>query len=243
MRVAVCEDERSAQELLKKYLAEWAMQKQIPMQCSSFDNAESFLFDWEEDKNFDLLILDIEMGALNGMELAEKLRSRKEEIPILFVTGYEQYMSQGYEVAALHYLLKPLHKEKLFSVLDRLQTGNKAIEKLVIETEEETFLMPCSDIWYLEAQLHKSMLFTKKGIYRLRSNFSKAAAMLLEKNEFVQCHRSFVVNMQHLSAITKTELLLDDMTRIPISRSMQKAVQEAFKRNYGVLDLRKGEME
>ena len=55
MRVAVCEDERSAQELLKKYLAEWAMQKQIPMQCSSFDNAESFLFDWEEDKNFDLL--------------------------------------------------------------------------------------------------------------------------------------------------------------------------------------------
>ena len=121
MRVAICDDEQVQLELLEKYLSEWGKERSILIETSLFLSGESFLFSWAEDKAYDLLILDIEMGKINGMELAGKLRRQDEELPILFITGYDSYMAQGYEVSALHYLLKPVQKEKLFAVLDRLQ--------------------------------------------------------------------------------------------------------------------------
>ena len=120
MRIAICDDEEVQRKLLTAYLQEWASGQRRFLETISFCNAENFLFHWEEDKDFDLLILDIEMGAQSGVELALKLRAEGEPIPILFITGYESYMAQGYEVSALHYLLKPLNKEKLFDVLKRL---------------------------------------------------------------------------------------------------------------------------
>lgn len=73
-----------------------------------------------ENRRMRIAVCDDEMGDLNGMELAKQIRQTDEQIPILFITGYEEYMAQGYEVSALHYLLKPVNREKLFAVLDRL---------------------------------------------------------------------------------------------------------------------------
>lgn len=136
MRIAVCDDKELQCRLLTEYLQEWAMGADVLMEVIPFLSGESFLFSWEDDNAYDLLVLDIEMGELSGMELAEKVRAQNEEIPILFVTGYDQYMAQGYEVSAIQYLLKPLHKEKLFGVLDKLQRGQKAEEKLAFRGED-----------------------------------------------------------------------------------------------------------
>lgn len=119
MRIAICDDEDAQRQLLKDCLEEWSGSKGIPVEIKLFQNGENFLFLWEEDKEYDLLIFDIGMGRMSGLELAAKIREEDNEIPILFVTGYDEYISQGYEVAALHYLIKPLNKQKLFEVLDR----------------------------------------------------------------------------------------------------------------------------
>lgn len=233
MRIAVCDDEKAQRSLIIKYLQEWARENGQILEISEFSDGESLLFCWEDDRRFDLLILDIEMGALSGMELAGRIRREDEEISILFITGYETYMAQGYEVAAIQYLLKPLSKEKLFAVLGRLKRRQKPEEKLKFLTGEGILLLTPSEIWFAEAQGHQSLLFTARGSYQLRHSMTELLKMLGEKKGFVRCHRCYLVNLRHISAITRTELVMDDFRRLPVSRSAYKAVNEAFIANYG----------
>ena len=232
MRIAICDDEESQQALIEKYLREWSEIHSIALETAAFSNAEQFLFVWEEDKLYDLLILDIEMGAISGMDLARRIRNEDEEIPIIFITGYESYMAQGYEVSAMQYLLKPMYKDKLFTVLDRLQRVKKVEAKLPLQTEEGMVFLAPSDIWYVEATGHYSTLYTVEISYLLRHSFSDMLKMLNEQNTFVQCHRSYLVNVQHVSAITKTDLIMDNRVKIPISRNSYKAVNQRFLASY-----------
>lgn len=234
MRIAICDDEEAQRLLIIKYLQEWGKLHGVGIEPICFPSAESFWFQWAEDKQFDLLILDIEMGQLSGMDLAKQIREENEEVPILFVTGYERYMAQGYEVSAIQYLLKPMNKDKLFVVLDKLQKGKKTESKIPFQTEEGMmFLMP-TDIWYVEAMGHYSVLHTSDKAHQLKVSFSEVLRQLKERKEFVHCHRSFLVNMQYVAAIHKTELILDNKVKIPVSRGSYKAVNQAFILSYGL---------
>lgn len=231
MKIAICDDEEAQRMLLSDYLTEWGKDRKNLPEISCFSSGESLLFSWE-DESFDLLILDIEMGDLSGMELAGKIRKENDEIPILFITGYEKYMAQGYDVAALHYLLKPVHKEKLFEVLDGLSRKKKPEEKLIFPTAQGHLLLPASQIWYVEAMGHDCLLCTAEDKKQIRMSMGDAIKLLGDQKGFVQCHRSYLVNLQHISAIVRAEIVLDDGTRLPVSRRAQKEVNEAFIRNY-----------
>lgn len=98
MRIGICDDEAAQRQLIPKYIQEWAKERRVRLETVLFASAENVLFCLEDDPVFDLLILDIEMGSVNGIELAGRLRKNGSDVPILFVTGYEQYMAQGYEV-------------------------------------------------------------------------------------------------------------------------------------------------
>lgn len=228
MKIAICDDEQVQLELLKKYVEEWGTFRSISLQFMLFESAEAFLFQWEEDKSYDLLILDIEMGRMNGMELAMKLREQRERLPILFVTGFEQYMPFGYEVDALHYLLKPIQKDKLFSVLDRAAVSRPPEEREVFQTEEGVISLPISDIWYFEARGHSCILRTENASYTLRMGISAVREKFGHRSCFASCHRSYLVNLKHISAIEKTEAVLDDRTRLPVSRGALKELNHAF---------------
>lgn len=231
MKIAVCDDEKVQCALLKDYLKEWGRRREISPEIFCFSSGESFLFSWEEE-TFDLLILDIEMGTISGMELAGKIRKENEDIPILFITGYDEYIAQGYEVAALNYLLKPVCREKLFEVLDGLQRRKKPEEKLAFPTSEGHILLPAFQIWYVEAMGHDCLLYTAEEKKQIRMSIGEIVKKLGGKKEFVHCHRSYLVNLQHISAIVRAEIVMDDGTRLPISRRVQKEVNEAFIRNY-----------
>ena len=228
MRIAICDDEKAQRLLLKKYLEEWAVQNKVILETELFVSGENFLFSWEDDRDYDLLVFDIEMGQMSGMELAAAIREKDDEIPILFVTGYDKYMLQGFEVAALHYLLKPVNKDKLFEVLDKLKIKRKQEDKLFFQTEKGPVSLPVSRIWYIEARAHQCILYTEDEEYTLRSSISEAARQLDGRREFARCHRSYLVNLHHVSAIVKPELILDDKRRLPVSRSAEKEVNRLF---------------
>ena len=234
MRIAVCDDEEAQRQLIAKYLQEWSLQRKRPVEILTFSGGEDFLFKWEDDKAFDLLVLDIEMGAVNGVKLAETVRKENEDIPILFITGYDTYMARGYEVAAIQYLLKPMYKDKLFVVMDKLLKGRKPEEKFTFQTEEGVLLLGSSEIWFVEAAGHYCILRGAKGEYQIRHSITDLVRMTKGRKEFVRCHRSFLVNLMYISAITKTEIVMDDQKRLPISRGAAKSVNEAFIRNYGL---------
>lgn len=231
MRIAICDDEEAQRLLLQKYVEKWAQENKIYLETRLFISGESFWFAWEDDREYDLLIFDIEMGQLSGMELAADIRKKDEEIPILFVTGYDSYMAQGFEVAALHYLLKPLREEKLFAVLDKFNRNRmkkEQEEKLLFRTEQGPLSLPLSKIWYIEARAHQCILYTEDESHIVCASISEMVGNLCSRREFVRCHRSYVVNVQHVSAIVKPELVLDDKRRIPVSRSAEKEVNQVF---------------
>jgi len=231
MRIAICDDEEAQRLLIQRYVEAWAADNKVALETELFASSESFWFAWEDDSSYDLLIFDIEMGQLNGMELAAGIRRKDEDIPILFVTGYDSYMAQGFEVAALHYLLKPLRKEKLFTVLDKLKKmrmRKKQEEKILFRAEEGPLSLPASKIWYIEAMAHQCILYTEDTSHVLCSSIGEMVRQLCGRREFVRCHRSYLVNVQHISAIVKPELVLDDGRRIPVSRSAEKEVGRVY---------------
>ena len=118
-KIAVCDDSAADRQYLSALAAQWAEKAGAVAEVTEFPSAENFLFCYAEKKDYDILLLDIEMGKMDGVTMAKKLRQDNDTIQIIFITGYSDYISEGYEVAALHYLMKPVKEEKLFSVLDR----------------------------------------------------------------------------------------------------------------------------
>lgn len=232
MRAAIVDDEITEQNLMEKYLREWACRRELLIEIKKYDNAECFLFSWEDDKDFDLLVLDIEMGEMDGLALARTIRSEDEFIPIMFVTGYDEYMQYGYDVSALHYLLKPVNKGKLFLILDKLSEKTEAPEKLMLCTAEGPRSMALNQITYIEVEGHQCIVHTKNEKVLLKKALSSFEKEIEGKAGFVRCHRAYIVNMQHVSMVRKTHVLLDNDTKIPVSRYQIKKVEGAFIRFY-----------
>ena len=118
LNVTICEDNAEQTELLISFVCEWAKFSKIKVSIASYDSAESFLFAYESDKQVDVLLLDIQMKELDGVTPAKQLRREGSQMQIVFITGLPDFIADGYDVSALHYLIKPVCTEKLFTVLD-----------------------------------------------------------------------------------------------------------------------------
>lgn len=118
-KIAICDDSDADRKYVLNMVNYWAESAGYLIHTDVFSSAENFLFHYAEENDYDILLLDIEMGDMDGVTMAKKLRKSNDTIPIIFITGYSDYISEGYEVAALHYLMKPVKEEKLCSVLDR----------------------------------------------------------------------------------------------------------------------------
>ena len=224
LKIAICDDNEEHISALRKLLDEWAGNKPFAVIIYEYQSADSFLFSYP-DKPCDMILLDIEMKNLNGMELAKKLRENGDMLPIIFITGYSDYIGQGYDVEALHYLLKPVEKEKLFEVLDRYTKKRDPKNDIVLSCGDNHIRV--ENIRYCEArgkktEVHvpdKNILICNSGIHDLQK--------ILGEN-FMFCHRSYLVNLRFIKSISKTEIEIDGGENIPLSRRLYKEVNERF---------------
>lgn len=227
MKVSIVDDNELQISELRHLLDKWSEDKPFAITIEEYLSAEAFLFSYPEH-SCDLLLLDIEMKEINGMDLAKKLREKNDKLPIIFITGYSDYMNDGYEVEALHYLLKPVNKEKLFSVLDRyIKNYSPKKEEILLRCEEENLLISPEDITYIEARGKKTEIHLKNapllncamGISELKSSLD---------DSFISCHRSFIVNLRYIRSIGKEEITMDSGEKVYVSRRMYKEVNEKF---------------
>lgn len=233
MRMAIVDDVNAEQEIIQKYILEWADIHNELVEFCCFESSENFLFSWEEDKAYDLLILDIEMGEMNGLELARKLRAENIGIPILFVTGYDEYMQYGYDVDALHYLLKPVNKERLFVTLNKLEASvQEEIKRLILNTKDEVKRITVNDLMYVEAKGHGSTIHLKDAVFDVRESLGTIEKSVIDEKHIIKCHRAFIVNLRYCAALKNGNLILDNNEVIPISRNHVKDVQMQFLNYY-----------
>ena len=150
-KIAICDDEAADRALLDTLVRRWAAAAGHTVQLEAFESAEQFLFHYAEENDYDVLLLDVEMGQMDGVALAREIRKQNEAVQIVFITGFSDYIAEGYEVAALHYLMKPVREEKLFSVLDRAaQKVAKNERVLHLLTGGEMVQVPVHKIRYAE---------------------------------------------------------------------------------------------
>lgn len=232
MKIAIVDDEVKEQEIIAKYIGEWAQAAKELVEFFRFDSSESFLFSWEDVKDYALLVLDIEMGEISGLELAKRIRFEDKKIPIIFVTGYDEYIQYGYDVSALHYLIKPVNKEKLFQTLGKLSEKEEAVKSLVLSAENEVRRIQMNQVLYVEAAGHGSIMHTTNEVIRLKESFGEIEKQVLPMDEAVKCHRAYLVNLRFVSAVQNADLILDNGEKLPIARSRMKHVQQEFLRYY-----------
>lgn len=235
IKIAICDDEPAEINYLSLNVRKWAKSNGIIIAVLLFSNAEALLTDYK-NINPDILLLDIQMPGLNGVELAEKIRGeyKNETVQIIFVTGYADYMSLGYEVAALHYLMKPVKEDKLFEVLDRALKKLNKIEKMTMFTsiDGENTPVLTNEIISVESFAHYSNITflqnSKISKIKVKMPLSEIERTLDELGgDFIKCHRSYIVGLKHIKKITKTDVILDDDTAVPLSRRLYDNVNQA----------------
>lgn len=225
--IAICDDEITETEYLTSIIMDWSQKTGNKTVINSFQNAESFLFHYEEYKYYDFLLLDIEMGKMNGIDLARKIREHNKDLQIIFVTGFEKYIADGYDVAALHYLMKPVKPEKLCEVLNRAVNNiGKSFPTVFVNADGENIRLRLSDIFYIETAGHSLIINTVDSQITVNQSMSSFFENL--GDGFVYTHRSYVVNIEHIKRISKTEIVLDNDITVPVSRRMFDEVNRAF---------------
>ena len=242
LRVALCEDELATADYIKSLLIKWAGNRNCMLHMKYFPYAEAFRFYCGDclgiGCSWDLLLLDIEMqSSEDGLVLAKKLREKGCIPAIIFITGYKEFVFDGYMVSALNYLVKPVKEELLFETLDKalLQMAASAENEariLVFETTEGMHVrFNENDIIFAEAMGHYTCLTAFNGEYRLRLSLTELAAQL-NPVFFCRPHRSYIAGIKHISSITKNEIILDNGTYIPLSRLRYKEINDAFLKYY-----------
>lgn len=223
--IAICDDDAAQIQYIENILKDWAADKDMEVQTDSYAGAEAFLFAYPE-KPCDLLLLDIEMGTVSGMELAKQLRRKGDLLPIIFITGFSEYMSEGYDVEALHYLLKPVDKNKLYEVLDKYVSRKLArADEILVRNHEETTHIRTDSIMSIEAFGRMAELTLSDGRVVTSEDGLKSFENL---QGVIHCHRSYMVNLKFVKSIGKTAVMLDSGAEVPLSRRMYREVNQAF---------------
>lgn len=227
-KIAVCDDNPADAGYVADVIRRWAQARAVLMEIERFPSAEAFWFQYEENRCYDILFLDIEMEpeGMNGIELAAKLRENNSLIQLVFVTGYMDYIADGYDVEALHYLLKPVTEEKLGSVLARALERVKAREKeLFLQTTDGSVRVLNSEIRYLEVQRNYVTIHAAEE-YTVKRTLGDLEKELDES--FFRTGRSFIVNLRFVRKITKTQVFLKDGAQVPLSRGLYEGINRAM---------------
>lgn len=225
-KIAICDDSDADRQYVLNMVNRWAMGTGHVIHADTFISAENFLFHYAGENDYDILLLDIEMGTMDGVTMAKQLRQNNDTVQIVFITGYSDYISEGYEVAALHYLMKPVKEEKLCSVLDRAAEKLSKNEKvLTFEAGGEMVRVPIYQIRYADVSGNYVT------IHALSDTTLKMTLVELEKQldeRFYRFGRSAIINLTQISRVTKTEIKLADGTAIPLPRGAYDGINRAI---------------
>ncbi len=202
LHVAVCDDERTALQELAEEVRRWAEAEGEACSVETFASADAFWFVWEERKDLEVLLLDIEMPGMDGMELARRLRQAGEPIGIIFVTGNPDFALEGYDLEAVSYVMKPVRRERLHAALSRARErmARRAAVLLPLSGGELERLY-IADICCLESDGHASIVWKKDGTKLVSKMGIQQLEQELENcsDAFFKPHRSYFINLPFLS--------------------------------------------
>lgn len=229
IRLAICDDSIAFLQQTKFLIDHWNSPASHNIFIETFEDGDALLS--AHSKNpFDIILLDIVMPLLNGIDTAKEIREKDKMVKIVFLTTSTEFAIESYTVKASNYLLKPINPDVLFNCLEELISDIKSTAKsMIIKGIDATHKIALSDIEHIEAQL-KHVVFFLKSNRQIESSepFYKYENALMLDDGFYKCHRSYLININHIENYSHSEIVMRSGKHIPISRSCQKNFETSY---------------
>lgn len=227
LHIAICDDEMldlsQVMELVNLY------NNNNQLQITTFLHAVDLLNASNKDK-FDIVLLDIEMEPPSGFDVAKELIVKDNPPTIIFTTKSNAYALKGYGIA-IRYLQKPLSYDSLSEALD-VAIADATAHRLTIQVESVLHTVRLRDVQYIEIYGHYANIHTAQQTFRLRTTL-KEIMKRLPKGYFVLTHKSYIVNLDHITSVSNSEIKLDCGETIPIGRTKSKEFNQTLFRYLG----------
>lgn len=233
MRIVICEDDALYRRSLYSKIELWMKEtNNYDIDILMFHSSEELLERWNNGLSAHLLLLDIEIpNELNGMLLAQIIRQTDPEIPIVFITNYDDYVYQGYVIRALRYIKKPIVEADLYPCLEIAYHHYTLLHQdcSVLSVPGKRIVLRYAEIIYIEAQSPNTIIYTTNldSPIRIRYQFSKIIE-LLPQTLFTPCHRSYIVNLSKIRILKKNQIVLSNNLVLPVSEKYVNMVFESF---------------
>lgn len=227
-RVAITDDNPTDIKYISSVLQQWADARGLSLQIDAYPSAEAFLFQYDENPAWDILLVDIEMSGMDGVTMAKRLREKNSTVVIVFITGYSDYIAEGYDVSALHYLMKPVEPDRFMQVMDRAVERLCREERLLtVRTANEIIRIPMGSVLFLEAARNYVTIHAEnRGDFVVRHKLGDFEDELDER--FLRVGRSYIVNLTKLYRITRNEIVFPDGTVLPLPRGAYDTLNRAI---------------
>ena len=230
IKIAICDDEAN----IRAYLSLLIGAQSCPCEIVEYTSADDCLADHRE---IDLLFLDIELAPSgpDGMALARKIRERTSgtQPVIIFVTGYEQYVFDAFDVGAFQYLLKPVNEEKFAQVfaraVEQIMSNRENPQRgraLTLQSASTSKTVPLDSIYYIESSDHKVVLHLRDGKF---AYYAKIRDLEMElHNQFFRIHKGYLVNLSYVAGYSKTEVTLTNREKLLLSKYKYQDFAKAY---------------
>ncbi len=227
LRVAIVEDEDAQAKRMETGLRQFFGKTDTAYSAVRYAHGMDFIQAYK--KPFDIVLMDIEMPVMNGLETARELRRIDSSAVLIFTTRMGQYAIHGYEVNAIGYMLKPITDYALNINLSRAmkQIASRQTATVVLQTKTGVAAFPASELIYVEVSGHRLMYHAKEQVYEVYGKLSDEEERLRD-TYFVRCSNPYLVNLAAVRAVNGNTALLVSGEQLPISRSMKKGFLERY---------------
>ena len=231
-RVAVIEDVQDEVNRLKRYFENFSAECSVDFQITPFNSAESFLAHYRPV--YDLVLMDIMLPGMNGMDAAGELRQLDQTVTLIFITNMANFAVHGYEVDAFDFIVKPVSYSQFTLKMKRTlkHLSQISMEKdIVLTLPNQIVRLRSSQIYYIESQGHRILYHTSTGVYDIYGSMKDTEASL-DPQLFARCNNGYLVNMNYVTAIDGTTVTVHD-EQLVISRPRRKAFIEQLTKFLG----------
>ena len=227
IKIAIVEDSPEDLENCLSLLDQYSKEKSVNFDIETFNSGDAFLMHFKGQ--FDFIILDINLAALNGIDVARRIRNKDEEVIIMFATNLAKYATKGYEVDAIDFVLKPLTYSSFYLRLERVMKKINKKEEIFVLIPYNGGFNKVNVILYVEVISHDIIFHLENKENIVSSGTLKKYEDEISKHKFLRCNSCYLVNARKIKRFEKLDIHLINDEIILISHPKRKAFMESFK--------------
>ncbi len=233
MRIAICDDNKQELLQIRRLMDEYLNSRftENKIEIYSFESSIDMITQIESGNHFDIFLLDVIMPNINGIRLATEIRSNDQVSKIIFLTSSTEFAVDSYSVDAFNYLVKPVQKDKLFSVLEKAFNDifRDLNQYIVLKARTGLFKVFLHELIYLEV-IGRTIYFHQKSGITIESisTMSQIEAVLLKDKRFIKPHRSYIINLDFVKNLSQDGFTTTSGLFIPVSRNAFKDVKQKY---------------